>query len=1174
MSLASKNFTKALILALLSVLLSASLFAQSTTDGAIGGTVADPQNLVVPGAVVTVHNNATDQDITVTTDNAGYYRVIHLQPTTYTVSVQAKGFAPSKVEQVIVTVGSLTNVSPKLTIGTTEQVNVSGEAPLVNVESADFAPVMNSTAIENLPINGGRWSSFTVLTPGVVSNSDGFGLLSFRGTSAILNNVTVDGADNNQAFFSEERGRTRAGYSTPKVAVQEFQVNTSNYSSEYGRSAGGVVNTVTKSGSNQLHGEAYWYDRDNDWGSTNPYSTLTSVTQSGNNYTATTSKYKAKDVRMMGGFGIGGPIIKDKLFWFLAYDKFHRNFPGFSVPNNAASFFAVPDGTTPMTSAGVATTCGGTGTAAPTSADYNVCTLAAELANHTGKPAATGTNSIASISNTAYASAATMWNNAMFGNTATGQLGLYSMNGTVPRKGDQGIWFPKVDWIVNQKNHAFFELNRMRWSSPGGVQTQATNAYGPSSFGNDYVKDTWGVAKLDTMVTTKLSNQLRFQYGRDFEYESDQKPNAYELQTLVNPNNIAPTTGALTPTGYTNPTGLPPNVYFSGYQWGTLYYTNRIKYPDEYKTQIADTVSYAWGRHNFKFGMDFQRTNDSMNNLYMQYGEYSFSGLNQYMAQLYDPAHAYFNDYYQGMQGGAYNNPAVTYKFSNSDIAFFAQDDWKLTRRLTVNLGLRYDTETLPSAYKGLAETITLGSQTLVTGQMPNRPNAFGPRVGFSWDTFGDAKTVLRGGYGIYFGRIVNGHIYSALTSTGNTDSPLSQINWDYYAGASGAALTNVFPQIYQTSAQITKGVAIKPSAAILDKNFTFPQIHEIDMSLQREIGWKTVVSVSYLGSLGRHLANFTDLNIAPAGSVPGVPSTITYTLSNLQSGNPVARMPLPNGATFTVPFYTSRLSSQYGAVIDDFSGANSNYNAMAIQIEKRMSDHVQFALNYTWSHALDTGVNGTTNFSGTTYSNVLDPINRKYGVYGNSGNDVPQRLTFNAVIESPWKHSSAWRYLLDGWQAAPVVQVQKGLNYSVTTTSSPTVTINGVKYGLSNGMLGAGGSLIIPGTRGQFHQPNTYISDLRLSKQFRITERYKAEFSADCFNVFNHNNITGVNTSASYAISGTSYNAATGALTSNLTPNSSAVSNGTALFGTATNGNSNYVYNPRQIQLGFRVSF
>ncbi|HEY2169371.1 MAG TPA: carboxypeptidase-like regulatory domain-containing protein, partial [Candidatus Angelobacter sp.] len=197
----------------------ALLYAQSTTDGAIGGTVYDTNGAVVANATVTVHNNGTNAEQKVTADASGYYRVSKLPSGSYTVSVIEKGFSAYKAEQVIVQVGSVTEISPRLKVGgTTETVEVSAEAPQINYTSADFAPTLNQTAISNLPINGGRWSSFAILTPGVVSDSSGFGLLSFRGMSTLLNNNTVDGAYNNQAFFSEERGRTRVGYSTPKAA--------------------------------------------------------------------------------------------------------------------------------------------------------------------------------------------------------------------------------------------------------------------------------------------------------------------------------------------------------------------------------------------------------------------------------------------------------------------------------------------------------------------------------------------------------------------------------------------------------------------------------------------------------------------------------------------------------------------------------------------------------------------------------------------------------------------------------------------------------------------------------------------------------------------------------------------------------------------------------------------
>src|SRR5438270_11561255 len=331
------SIQRLLTVALFAVICGALLYAQSTTDGAIGGTVYDTNGAVVANAKIAVRNNGTNAETTITTDGSGFFRVNKLQSGTYTVTVSQQGFAPFKAEQVIVQVGSVTDLSPHMAIGSsTETVEVSAEAPQINTSSADFAPTLNQVAISNLPINGGRWSNFAALTPGVVSDASGFGLLSFRGISTLLNNNTVDGADNNQAFFSEERGRTRAGYSTPKVAIEEFQVNTSNYSAEYGRSAGGVVNTVTKSGTNSIHGEAFFYDRDNVWGAINPFTKLTVKDSTG---TFVQVPYKPTDWRKMSGFGVGGPAIKDKLFWNLTFDWYKRNFPGTAIPSNSTVFF-------------------------------------------------------------------------------------------------------------------------------------------------------------------------------------------------------------------------------------------------------------------------------------------------------------------------------------------------------------------------------------------------------------------------------------------------------------------------------------------------------------------------------------------------------------------------------------------------------------------------------------------------------------------------------------------------------------------------------------------------------------------------------------------------------------------------------------------------------------------
>ena len=231
-----------------------SAMAQSTVTGAINGTVTNPNKEVVVGATVTVKNNGTNKEATATTDDNGGFKVVNLEPGTYTVTVNGSGFAPFSNESVVVEVGRSTTLDVGLSLqGVTGTVQVTAEAPVINTTQQDFSSNVNQTSINELPVNGRRWSNFVILTPGTVPDGT-FGLISFRGISGLLNNNTVDGGDNNQAFFSEERGRTRSAYSISQAAIREFQVNTSNYSAEYGRSAGGVTNAVTKSGTNEFHG--------------------------------------------------------------------------------------------------------------------------------------------------------------------------------------------------------------------------------------------------------------------------------------------------------------------------------------------------------------------------------------------------------------------------------------------------------------------------------------------------------------------------------------------------------------------------------------------------------------------------------------------------------------------------------------------------------------------------------------------------------------------------------------------------------------------------------------------------------------------------------------------------------------------------------------------------------
>src|SRR5574341_602721 len=303
-----------------------SAMAQSTTQGAISGTVNDPNGAAVAGATVTVKNIGTNKEVTITTDDAGSFKTVNLDPGNYSVTVNAGGFA-AVTQNAVVEVGRATELTVALSPqGVSGVVNVTAEAPVINTSQQDFSSNINQTSINELPINGRRWSNFVILTPGATPDGQ-FGLVSFRGISGLLNNNTIDGGDNNQAFFSEERGRTRIPYAVSQSSIREFQVNTSNYSAEYGRSAGGVVNAVTKSGTNEFHGNLFYYIRDNKWGARNPQS-FRRVFQNG---AIQVLALKPEDRRQQFGGSIGGPIAKDKLFLFLTYDQSKRNFPGLSA---------------------------------------------------------------------------------------------------------------------------------------------------------------------------------------------------------------------------------------------------------------------------------------------------------------------------------------------------------------------------------------------------------------------------------------------------------------------------------------------------------------------------------------------------------------------------------------------------------------------------------------------------------------------------------------------------------------------------------------------------------------------------------------------------------------------------------------------------------------------------
>ena len=816
---------------------------QTAVDGAISGFVVDAGGAALTGAVVQVQNVANGTTTRMTTGGKGEFLVGHLPAGEYSVVVEYALFARLTLQPVVVELGGETSIEARLRVGgvaTSVTVKADPDPPIslgvANLSSAAVAGVVTPGEIETLPVNGRRWQTFALLMPGVNVDPEGDGLLSFRGVASTQNSSRVDGGDDDQSFGSVPRGTgTESGaevedaaeagvsgrvsvgsaaggggygrhsgmaYTFSQEAVREFRVSGQNYSALYGHAAGGIITTVSKSGTNELHGTGFYLARTSALAATNPFSIASNYVDG----VTTSAAVKPHDLRQQFGGSVGGAAVRDKLFYFYAYDQQARDFPAISTPEDP-NFYAL----TP--------------------------TQQALLGNRGVTPAKI--------------------------NAALNYLD--SLTGTIPRRQNQTINFGKVDWQWSAQHRASVQYDRARSSSPAGVRSSPVVDVGRASLGGTFAKVDAVLGRWIWLPTVRWSNDLRVQYGRDLEYEQVDAPLPQE--PAVGPGGSAPEI-AIGPDGFTY--GSSPSLGRKTFpdetkvQLVDLVTWTRGRHQLQAGVDLSlvhDDID-ALANMQGAFHYDSSTTAGHAGGLVDWITDYTFN-VNAYpnggCPSIVSAVHDFcFRSYTQ-----SFGQQAVA--FDTQEWAGFLQDDWHVKPGLTVNAGLRYEYEFLPLPQQPNAVLDAAFGNIGATSVFPEDRDNFGPRLGVAWEPFGQGRGLVRVGYGLFYGRLPGATVRSALVDTALASSarhvlitPATVTNCPQVANQGFG-----YACAYVTTPP--SAVTTTTSAMVFDRRFRLPAVQQGSLTVEREVGAGVIASATYLMNLDRQLPNSVDINIAPA---------------------------------------------------------------------------------------------------------------------------------------------------------------------------------------------------------------------------------------------------------------------------------------------------------------------
>lgn len=972
-----------------------SAFGQTIAGfGEISGVVKDQTGAVVPGAQVVLDNGAKGIHRELETTGAGVFEFAALIPSSgYSITVKKEGFSIYTVKNIIVTVGEGVTLTAPLTVSTSAtEVSVTAETESVDQTKVSTSTVVNSTQILDLPINGRRVDSFVLLTPGV-ANDAAFGLLTFRGNPG-GNSFLTDGSDTTNSFYDENAGRTRT-YNIAQDAVQEFQVVSSNFLAEYGHASGGVVNTITRSGSNSIHGTAYEFFRNRTLNATD----------------ATTNGVNPPEWRHQAGLSIGGPAIKDKLFYFFNGELTRRNAPIVSSDINNGLFDA-------------------SGKYEPINPNTKQANC---LSGGAGQP--TAAQCAAAI---AYV-------------TSRAQIQL------VPRSVDDNLLFGKLDYHPDSRNSFAFSSNYLDFRSPNGIQTQLslTGGNGIGNNANTTVFDRTGNASWTFVASPTALNEFRFGYFKDRQAD----PASPSLLPSLGP--IALSVASVSNLAYAN--GYP-----------------RID-PSEQRFELSDTFSWTRGKHNLKYGVDWDHVEDYVSRLANQFGTYSYNTLQAFALDFSGTTTGKHWASFSQTTGNGIVDTGMP------EISLFVQDEWHVSPKLTISPGIRYEHSWIP-------QPASVGSIPQ-TGTIPNNGLDLAPRLGIAYAL--NEKTSIRTGYGIFYNRFTTSAIENLFVTNG-VYQPSFFLSSSGTTGPTQVALGPVFPNRIDPSvlASTSFQASIPPgvqSVLYADPNWRNPYSQQADLGIQRELARNTTLDVSYVWSRSLHLQG------TKLGNLGNPSSSATYNILDA-SGNVAG--------TYTTPVY---LRTDLQGTFNQYelqSGGNSFYNGLLVDLRSRYSDWFQGDVAYTYSHTIDDGIGGAG--TGILFGNTF-PTSYANGFYrgdrGSATTDQRHRLTVNTVVAPTFTHRNDWtaRYLVNGWQLSviSVAAASAPLEPTISINSSNTPVANMFSTSTLNGL---GGSFRVPfESTSALNIGAYYKTDARIAKQFPIGERVRLNLGFEAFNIFNH---------------------------------------------------------------------